>query len=111
MQLPIKCPACGDNMLTSYKGSVSFFKGCKRYLDHRIEFQANTETNRVVKLEIWISKVKSVARWEWYVSNNLLAMYYGDTGATRIIDLPFFEPDLSDYPGLIDKVKMLLTFS
>lgn len=107
MNVPTKCPVCGDPLLNSFgiaPEGKSLWKSCNKRLNHNIEFFLQSEVdNRVGRFTIILGKL----RVSWWLSEQRLQIIKDG----KVEDLPFFEPDLSDYGKLINKLRTYLTFS
>lgn len=105
--VPVNCPVCGDVMLTDFS-RFSFTKTCKTKLSHGIVIQA-TDYDQILKVSI-LYEVPQV--WAvWHPLPERLEVQ--DFGKTPILGtpIPYFEPDLSNYKKLLEKIKTYLVFS
>jgi hypothetical protein len=110
MNLPIKCPVCSDPLLTSYDDDDTILiKVCKKRISHEISYFADVPTDTVYKVTIRIGGVP-VKYVTWVFTKKELFLM-ARTGRSNITYLPYFEPDLTNYNKLVDKVKTYLLFS
>jgi hypothetical protein len=109
MITPIHCPFCGDVLLTTYKGDSVLLKTCDRRIGHEISYFANVPTDTVYKVKIRIdgTPVKYVT---WVFTKKELFLI-ARTGQSNITYLPYFEPDLTNYNKLVDKIRTYILFS
>ena len=115
MKMPINCPICGDPLVDflSKITAVSIHKSCDKQLNHKLFIKFTTE-DEAEYISLYPSH--SFHRIIWY-SKNLVAPY-GERGRGILVDsgrkfayIPYFEPDFSDYPKLLAKLKTYLLFS
>jgi len=112
MKAPINCPVCGDPMLNTFPPAEDLnnrvTKSCTRRLDHKITILADGDEVSQMSIDlgngleaiflllmgkIWVQPTKASKKDKNFVI------------------LPMFEPDLSNYKKLVDKVKTYLVFS
>ena len=119
MKVPIKCPVCGDPLLTEFlmRSSTTneLIKSCTRRLSHHIQFAVHGEN--VFRLSIRITLDLS-ADWVFDKNNGqgLKIEIWKDkknikNAASIAATFPYFEPDFSNYKKLIAKIKTYLLFS
>lgn len=112
MKPPINCPVCGDAMLNVFPPAEDFSgekltKYCTNKLNHKITMLVSGDEVTQVSIDlgngleaifmlllnkIWIQPTKASKKEGFQV-------------------LPGFEPDLSNYKKVVDKVKLYLVFS
>ena len=95
-------------MSTVFIGQFVISKECKLRLNHFIKLSAYLNQN-VFNIKILIDNKKNLllhAYWEY----NQKQIYVGSTGISDLI-LPWFEPDLSQYPKLVKRIKLLILLS
>ncbi len=118
MKAPKNCPVCGDPMLNIFPPAEDLnntvTKHCNKRLSHNISM--HVEGDEVISLTIDINpKTKLQATWTF--DSRKFCVWTGTTtrtGTSAIKTwkyLPYFDPDLSDYQKLINKVKTYLVFS
>ena len=114
MKAPIKCPVCGDPMLNTFPPAEDLTtrvtKSCTRRLDHKITMIADGDEVSQMSIDlgndleaIWLFLMNKI--WVQPRYNN------GSKSKKNFVILPMFEPDLSNYKKLVDKVKTYLVFS
>lgn len=112
MKAPIKCPVCGDPLLNIFPPAedltTRFTKKCDRRVDHQIVMQV--EDDEVTFLTILVSP-KTMLKAGWSLTSKKFRVWRQQRNADSGIELPYFEPDLSDYNKLINKIKTYLVFS
>lgn len=108
MKLPILCPFCNDVMLTNYPINEALIsKECSKRPSHGIKFFAeviNSEVYEVIvrTLPIPLTYVK------WLFKGQYVRI---ETVGKETVRLPWFDPDLSNFNKLVDKVNTYLVFS
>lgn len=115
MQLPILCPACNQPLLNNYKDYPTnrpyrLEKSCRIKPDH-IFFCASKKgcDDEIGFLKITIDTNKMLTfNWEL----NIKRLYFTTGYMPNIItDIPYFEPDLSNYIKLVKKIKIIVPFA
>lgn len=105
-KLTAKCPFCQQIMVTDFEGDYVVRKKCNKYIDHQIILSATIESDEIYRITILLSSIPKIEA-SWYLeTQRLLIMKEGSN-----IFLPFFDPDLSNFKKLVDKVKTYLVFS
>lgn len=104
--MPDRCPYCGDVLLTDFMGrnDVYTIKTCGKRVSHWIKFVGLTSANDVESLMVRLDN-KRYAEW------NLLYKLFGISGSGTAIQLPFFYPNLSHIPSLLEKISTYVVFS
>jgi hypothetical protein len=121
VNLPINCPTCGKVLLTEYSkhsGSETILKTCYS-VDHYIKFAAHAESNIVYEIIIRLSTTYPMKHVKWLLGAQMVRVEYtrvrepGDSTYTKTVTtyLPWWEPDLTNYSKLVEKVKTYLLFS
>lgn len=110
------CPVCGDPLLNEYLGVFMIKQKCTKRLDHWIEIKSKDDwgdNGKVYQITVRISdNPRTLA--VWYPMSNELQIHRETSKrplTVPITALPYFIPDLYDYPKLINKIKMALIFS
>jgi len=101
-------------MMTEYKGVYSIVKRCFKHLNHQIEIKANELDDEIFRISVCLTSRGPVASWAiWHVLSEELRIHRSGEGIidTLGVALPYFEPDLSNYPKLLDKLKTYMVFS
>lgn len=112
MKLPIRCPTCGDPLETQYEGVYTIIKKCARHINHRIEIKARQEDDEIYQISVLLPGLP--VRWAiWHVIVRELVIHKVDKKVNDVegSPLPYFEPDLSNYPKLTNKLITYLVFS
>jgi hypothetical protein len=122
MKMPINCPICGEILVfrsLPQAGTTSKWdKGCSKKLGHRLEFAGSLNSNCDENEIAWIRLYVDDAIISWYPGyedglGNVVAPYVrlGSKKINDTIILPWFEPDFSNYPQLLKKIKTYKIFS
>ena len=120
MRMPINCPICGEVMLTQWDQNTEhsswMIKECRKKLNHRLFFDSINENHDEVERIILFYESDANKHVTWYLdpnSNNtsgsVVISYY--MPEDKYVVIPYFTPDFSDYPKLLNKIKTYLTFS
>lgn len=109
MKVPINCPVCGGALLNSFgigRQGATIWKICTKRLDHNIEFLIDEYNDQKVnQFSINLPQLKV----SWFTEEQKLT--FTSSLSKNENSLPYFEPDLSDYRKLINKLKTYLVFS
>jgi hypothetical protein len=109
MKAPKDCPVCGDPMLNIFHPAEDLSdrvsKHCDKKLSHMLYMACSGD--EVESLIIGLDR-KNKLQAAWYFNINELWILDDEKA---VIELPFFQPQLSDYHKLVDKVKTYLVFS
>lgn len=115
MKMPIVCPCCHEPLLNEFNkkrnGIEYITKNCLRKLDHK--FTCLTYRNDgyadYAGVELYS---KDMIRVNWdFIRQTIFISKGPEYTVTSTRDLPYFEPDFSDYGKLIAKLKTYVTFS
>lgn len=120
MNPPSHCPCCKDPLINEYIGDIVgpnfLLKSCSNKLNHKFYCVVGS-AETVSKIGIEIS-AKDNVYVQWSFRENKIYILKWIKGKLfksdpKRVDLlvPFFEPDLSDYDKLINKIKTYITFS
>lgn len=110
MIMPTHCPFCGDVLLTSYDhDDTILIKVCKRRINHEISYFADVPTDEVYKVQIRVGGTP--IRYVTWVFTKKELFVMDITGKSNLTHLPYFEPDLTSYSKLVDKIKTYILFS
>lgn len=120
MKCPIKCPACDGVLLVEELASpttTEYWKKTCDKTDHKFGCRYNSNTDEIITVYIFI-KEDLIMAWNlrdkyMYQTDKMPGNFLRDQTLTIInkINIPYFEPDLSDYNKLIEKIKTYVTFS
>lgn len=114
--MPIKCPTCCMPLINEYRlnslGGEILHKICKVRVDHYIHFASDSKNHdEAISLEITI---KHPLNATWYFHSRKMVIHTNpvihNNKFTRL-SIPFFEPNLKDYSGLVNKLKTYVLFS
>jgi hypothetical protein len=105
------CPFCGDPMINNFPPaedmSCYVTKYCNRRVDHNVKLIVDMDDDKVTQMGIDLGN-----GYEAIFLFSLKAIWIqGIKKDKSMMVLPFFEPDLSNYRRLVDKVKTYLVFS
>jgi hypothetical protein len=111
MRAPINCPICGDPLLNTFPPaedlSDKLTKSCNRRTTHAIAMAV--EGDEVMSLSIGINTThKLQATW---LFNKQEILVWEENSRSIPTNIPYFEPDLSNYRKLVDKIKTYIVFS
>lgn len=127
MKMPSHCPTCGDPMLLEYRGEWRQTLVCQKRLNHYIKLTGHLSDDSLHD-EVYAIRVRLNSKvpptWAEFVINpsaNYIYIWSGDSQIVWRSDkqrfqmagtaLPYFEPDLTNYNKLVEKVKIYLLFS
>lgn len=123
MKIPNVCPYCGDAMLNNYidmNDSTVLSQICSLRPDHVIKIRSNADGKSyhrmadTLTVRVDMSPPMTWAIWDFReqtitIAKSSFTYTVGKKHGSTLI--PFFEPDLSDYPKLIDKLRTYIAFS
>lgn len=110
----INCPKCGDPLINDFLPENKIRKHCKKRLDHQFQCIISA-SNELEAFSITIS-MDPLTRVGWEFNQKKCVVNVGtiqdiirrkDDG----FQLPYWDPDLSNWEELVRKVKAYLTFS
>lgn len=114
--MPTQCPACGDVLLNeevpTLQGST-WRKSCTKRLDHKFSAESSIDSNLTSCINIEVAPNLTAV---WFINLERLVVMKGTfmfkpKAVLSADQLPFFDPDLSDYKKLVDKIKTYVMFS
>ena len=122
MNIPTCCPICGDILLNEYDKFVSATTGDRKSLVHLVKSCSKRLNHSYFvtlddKEELFILQISTklgIFYWNfekkkaWVVSN--ICPPPGE-GKRSVIDLPWFDPDITDSKKFLNKLKTYVTFS
>lgn len=114
MNIPVYCPFCGDVLINEYQGVYTIIKSCRKRVTHSLELKCDTNDEKVFQIGIMLPGQPIYwAFWRlWNKELRVVEIPSTNEGAKEVVTaLPYFEPDLSDYKALIEKIKTYLIFS
>lgn len=109
MKLPINCPKCNRALLNEEIISIGikgWYKKCIS-VNHQFAYSI-TDHDEIISMSVVIY-MNSLVMVTWNFPIETI-MVTNNTNANRFY-IPFFEPDLSNYNKLIDKLKKYIVFS
>lgn len=105
MKMPINCPVCGTILLNEYRdlpnNYVRLIKTCNKTLKHKISWEA------LDNMHDTIFRITIENSIEW----NIRFKYVSIMTSKGNLQIPFFEPNFSNYKRLIEKLKTYMVFS
>jgi transposase-like protein len=108
------CPKCGDPLLNTYNGGAgsrySFWTmNCDKRLDHKF-YGATKGDSQDNWIDVWITFSMSPPIWIiWDFLSQRIQIAKEDE-FPKFSNIPFFEPDFSNYPKLLSKIKTYVIF-
>ena len=103
------CPICQDPLHNYFsERDRSWRKMCNTKLDHRLYFAINEHSQNIRELNLMIGRGAETTI-NWFFEDRELAIIPED-GSLRWEELPFFEPDFSNFSKLKNKIRTLLNF-
>jgi len=123
MIIPSKCPKCGDILVYEFGNHNSYsHKFCKKRLSHSLDLFFGDDTLVTMFYKEPNAESKLMITWDFIK----LRIFIGpqivlkgrSVGITTMAaypawsntELPWFEPDLDDFPKLINKIKTYICF-
>jgi hypothetical protein len=114
MKVPATCPVCYQPMTNEFvtqKRTEILIKKCHQ-INHHIKYEINLEHNIVCFCEIiignksfvWYPELKFIGK----LQHQKIMVYQEGAG---LLKLPYFEPEFSNYPALLNKLKTYMVFS
>jgi hypothetical protein len=115
MQIPILCPKCRNPLKTTFYETIDGCeyceKECRRHLDHSIWMRSQKRNlNLIYVLELMIKHNPYIYCY-WNMSDSLCRIIRHVPIGAIPLELPYFEPDLSNYDKLVQKMQTYLIFS
>ncbi|HEY5268309.1 MAG TPA: hypothetical protein VII94_04200 [Candidatus Saccharimonadales bacterium] len=107
MKLYERCPICDEGFLNDKAYESIGVKRCPSN-DHR--FIMITK-GALVSIVIRINDKLSVTWFFGSASTLYIEVFNSDRNLAPFIGIPFFEPDFSNYPKLIEKIKTYVVFA
>ncbi len=128
MIIPSKCPICGDILVNDFFPAIAkSTKACDKRLNHIFKLVIDENYNLLVMSYTDLKnskKSKFSVSWNFverriFIGPSILikGRTVGPTTMTpgweyqSTTKLPWFEPDLSDFPKLLNKIKTYMCFS
>ena len=99
-------------MLTHFSGKGGLVKTCFTNPSHHVKLTSRDIDNEIVHIEILIGTESPVwALWDFVDKTVKICKKALLTSKKDYTELPWFEPDISNYPKLVDKIKTYILFS
>lgn len=112
MKVPINCPVCGDPMLNTFPPAEDLnnrvTKSCTSRLNHKIVVLVDGDEVNQMSIDLG-NGLEAI--WLFLMGKIWIQPTKGSKREDNFVILPFFEPDLTNYNKLVDKVKTYLVFS
>lgn len=106
MDMPINCPICSEpiiNQFVDISFNESFLKKAHWAVNHFIAIESEIKNHdKVYCCYLTVNRQDFI----WNFNKKILEVYYRGTYSA----LPYFNPDFSNYPKLIHKLKTYITF-
>lgn len=114
MKMPTHCPCCGDPLLNEFRSTAVkeyLHKRCSSRLDHKFACTSNKEPyDEMFSMGIEIDTLNMI-RVNWVFDRQEVFVCKDPNNMNNVHSLPYFEPDLSDYRKLVDKLRTYVMFS
>ncbi len=111
MKMPTHCPCCGDPLVNEFRSTIVkeyLHKSCRSRLDHKFACTSNDEPyDTMYSMGIEID-TQNLIRVNWMFERKEMFVCRDEDD---VHSLPYFEPDLSDYRKLVDKLRTYVMFS
>lgn len=116
MKIFTHCPICNDPLLNTVEG-IYIDKICSNKLNHKFGMSISNRN---------LPNKDNILNISLEISFNLVLVWYPKTERLQLLEcsfskrfqknsanlyLPFFEPDFSDYPKLVSKIKSCILLS
>ena len=126
MIIPSRCPKCGDILVYDFTFSNKPIKKCQKNANHIFRAVLNSEYNLIIMHYREFTIIESKAKekfditWNFVEQRIFIGPYMSISGRTIIntisqnnktIIIPWFDPDLSDFSKLLNKIKTYLLFA
>ena len=106
MKIPSYCPFCNDPLLYEPNNFVEA-KICNKRVNHNITFLSRANEDCVFAIRIVLDPNVKVVTWRFDTKETKIYKF----GTTDCFQLPWFEPNLTNYRKLIKKINTYITFS
>lgn len=104
------CPFCGDPLLNRDHGIIEH-QSCKKHPTHQLQVVIGND-DEVQKISVLVS-FEPIIWVTWHFLSEEVRVHNFNKVLSKIMGdpLPWFEPDLTDYHKLVDKLKTYILFS
>ena len=112
-----KCPVCSDSLLnTSMRlksGNNIWLKTCVNRLGHNVSCSTKVNNDDELSTLSFVIDSKSQLRVTWFFDDKLVFIHKSSVNLAKKNGqmIPYFEPDLSNYKKMLEKIKTYLIFS
>ncbi len=111
MKVPVNCPICGDPLLNYFGsdpyGAAFIQKSCDKRLSHKLFIVVVEEQVHSINVPL---PYKLGWQATWLLKSQELWIVHPEDNGSPVI-LPYFEPDLTDFPKLLQKIQTYMVFS
>lgn len=111
MKVPVDCPVCGDPMLNTFPPAEDLnnrvTKSCTSRLNHKIVIIVDGDEVNQMSIDLG----NGLEAIFLFLMDRIWIQPTKGSQKDGFVVLPMFEPDLSNYKKLVDKVKTYLVFS
>lgn len=126
MLVPTNCPMCNDPLLNDFNhfniGDVAY-KTCNKRANHKLGIIYYANTDMVTDMNYTFSNNKTVIIWDFvqkkiYLSPTIIikgrsagiSTMFPNLGIKKN-EIPWFEPDVTNFPKLLKKLRTYICFS
>jgi hypothetical protein len=112
-----ECPVCKESLLnTSMRIKSSrdvWLKMCMRRLGHTMTCTTQAGNDDELSTLSFVLNADKQLKVTWFFEDRTLFIHKGNVSQAKRLGymIPFFEPDLSNYKKMMDKVKTYIIFS
>lgn len=108
MKIPSYCPFCNDPLKYDEFPGIVETRLCNKRIDHNIKFISHIRSEEIRAIHILLEpKTKKTMIWDFEDKEAKIRKI----GHLESIELPWFDPDLSDFKKLMKKIKTYAVFS
>jgi hypothetical protein len=119
---------CNDPLLNEFHYSFSdiSYKVCNKRVDHKIHIKYHSDTDMVTDMRYTFSNNRTIIFWDFvekkiYISPHIIvkgrsigATTMGGSNTSLFLkdhQIPWFEPDITNFPKLLKKLRTYICFS
>lgn len=109
MNIPINCPCCNAPLLNSFVdfGKISIIRKQCHQINHNFKLVCSGDKIASIHIEIDPNTSKLVT---WNFLSQSITLSNTRKNIVNRNAIPWFEPDLSDYKALINKLRTYICF-
>lgn len=116
MKSPTNCPSCNgalrNNFLDQNGVKISRIeKICDLHLNHRFSCYGYDNTDTIFAIDIEVDKESKIHAFFQLATQHIYVYKGKKLYMPDSLKLPFFVPDLSDYPKLVNKLRTYVLLS